>query len=197
MLVACPACVRETPAELPRCGYCGAPLPSLELTAERRIVTLVFADVTGSTALGERLDAEAVRLAMTRFFEIARAALDRHGGTVEKFIGDAVMAAFGIPVTHEDDALRALRAAVELRNEARSLGAEVARQHGVDLGVRIGVNTGEVVAGDASDGQAFASGDAVNVAARLEQAAASGEVLVGRQRCGSYAAPSRPTRSSL
>ena len=179
MLVSCPACLRETPAELPRCGYCGAPLASLELTAERRIVTLVFADVTGSTALGERLDAEAVRLAMTRFFEIASTALDRHGGTVEKFIGDAVMAAFGIPVMHEDDALRALRAAVELRDEARSLGAEVARRHGVELGVRIGVNTGEVVAGDASAGQAFASGDAVNVAARLEQAAASGEVLVG------------------
>jgi class 3 adenylate cyclase/tetratricopeptide (TPR) repeat protein len=180
MLVTCPVCTRETPADLPRCGYCGSPLlPSLKSTAERRIVTLVFADIAGSTALGERLDPEAVRHAMTSFFEIARAALDRHGGTVEKFIGDAVMAAFGIPVTHEDDALRAVRAAIELREETRALGAEIALRHGVGLGVRIGVNTGEVVTGDASDGQAFASGDAVNVAARLEQAAAAGEVLVG------------------
>ena len=142
-------------------------------------MTLVFADVTGSTALGERLDPESVRWVMSRFFETAREVLERHGGTVEKFIGDAVMAAFGIPRVREDDALRAVRAAAELRDRLRELGREVEARYGAGIGVRIGVNTGEVVAGDAAAGQAFASGDAVNVAARLEQAAAPGEVLLG------------------
>ncbi|MHB8643381.1 MAG: AAA family ATPase, partial [Gaiellaceae bacterium] len=130
----------------------------------RKTVTVLFADVTGSTALGESLDPEALRHVMSRYFEQARAILERHGGTVEKFIGDAVMAVFGVPVTHEDDALRAARAAVELRD--------------ADLGVvlRIGVNTGEVVA---AEGETLVTGDAVNVAARLEQAAAPGEVLLG------------------
>jgi class 3 adenylate cyclase/tetratricopeptide (TPR) repeat protein len=130
----------------------------------RKTVTVLFADVTGSTALGESLDPEALRRVMSRYFEQARAILERHGGTVEKFIGDAVMAVFGVPVTHEDDALRAARAAVELRD--------------ADLGVvlRIGVNTGEVVA---AEGETLVTGDAVNVAARLEQAAAPGEVLLG------------------
>jgi class 3 adenylate cyclase/tetratricopeptide (TPR) repeat protein len=130
----------------------------------RKTVTVLFADVTGSTALGEQLDPEALRRVMTEYFGAARATLERHGGTVEKFIGDAVMAVFGIPAAHEDDALRALRAAAELRD--------------ADLGVtlRIGVNTGQVVTGEADT---LVTGDAVNVAARLEQAAAPGEVLVG------------------
>ena len=110
----------------------------------RKTVTVLFADVTGSTALGERLDPEALRRVMTQYYDAARATLERHGGTVEKFIGDAVMAVFGVPVTHEDDALRAARAAVELRD--------------ADLGVtlRIGVNTGEVVA---DEGETLVTGD--------------------------------------
>jgi class 3 adenylate cyclase len=126
-------------------------------------VTVLFCDVVGSTALGERLDPEALRRVMAGYFEVARAAIERHGGTLEKFIGDAVMAVFGVPTSHEDDALRAVRAAQELRDA-------------VEIDVRIGVNTGEVVT--AAD-DSLVTGDAVNVAARLEQAAGAGEVLLG------------------
>ena len=107
--------------------------------------------------------------------------LERHGGTVEKFIGDAVMAVFGVPEVHEDDALRAARAAVELRASVAELGDEAERRWGARLQVRIGVNTGNVVAGHPASGQSFVSGDPVNVAARLEQAAQPGEILLGQQ----------------
>jgi class 3 adenylate cyclase/tetratricopeptide (TPR) repeat protein len=142
-------------------------------------VTVVFCDVTGSTSLGERLDPESLRKVMARYFEAMKGVLERHGGTVEKFIGDAVMAVFGIPRLHEDDALRAVRAVSEMREALTSLNKELERDHGTTLEVRIGVNTGEVVAGDPSSGQTLVTGDAVNVAARLEQAAAPGEVLIG------------------
>jgi class 3 adenylate cyclase/tetratricopeptide (TPR) repeat protein len=145
----------------------------------RKTVTIVFADVTGSTALGEQTDPEAMRRIMERYFEEMRSVLEKHGGTVEKFIGDAVMAVFGIPVVHEDDALRAVRAAAEMRERLAALNEEFERERGITIAVRTGVNTGEVVAGDPSQGQAFATGDAVNVAARLEQAAAPGEILFG------------------
>ena len=145
----------------------------------RKTVTLVFCDVTGSTALGEALDPETVRAVMSRYFDVARGALERHGGTVEKFVGDAVMAAFGIPTVHEDDALRAVRAAAELRDELAELNADLERELGVGIAVRTGVNTGEVIAGDPSLGQDFATGDAVVVAQRLESVAGPGEVLVG------------------
>jgi predicted ATPase/class 3 adenylate cyclase len=142
-------------------------------------VTVVFADVTGSTSMGESMDPEAVRQVMERYFETAAEVLERHGGTVEKFIGDAVMAIFGVPLLHEDDALRAVRAAHELRAELATLNAELDRDWGITLQARIGVNTGEVVAGDSSRGHTLVTGDAVNVAARLEQLAAPGEILVG------------------
>jgi class 3 adenylate cyclase/tetratricopeptide (TPR) repeat protein len=145
------------------CDSCGAPLTVEAPREQRKVVTVLFCDVSGSTALGERLDPEALRATMARYFEVARVAIERHGGTVEKFIGDAVMAVFGVPTVREDDALRAVRAAQELRD-------------GVDVPVRIGVNTGEVVTGT---GESLVTGDAVNVAARLEQAAATGEVLLG------------------
>jgi class 3 adenylate cyclase/tetratricopeptide (TPR) repeat protein len=132
----------------------------------RKTVTILFADVTGSTAMGEQSDPEALRRVMTRFFEVARATLERHGATVEKFIGDAVMAVFGVPAVHEDDALRASRAALELRRNVAALGIEL----------RIGINTGEVVA---EEGETLITGDAVNVAARLEQGASPGEILLG------------------
>jgi class 3 adenylate cyclase len=145
----------------------------------RKTVTIVFADVTGSTALGERLDPESLRHVMQRYFEEMRVVLEHHGGTVEKFIGDAVMAVFGVPQVHEDDALRAVRAAEEMRDRLGTLNEDLERDWGVRLEIRTGVNTGEVVAGDASGGQSFATGDAVNVAARLEQAAEPGEILLG------------------
>jgi hypothetical protein len=115
---------------------------------------------------------------MARYFEVAKTILERHGGTVEKFIGDAVMAVFGVPAVHEDDALRALRAAEELRDGLGSLNDELERSFGTRLELRIGVNTGEVVTGTA---ERIATGDAVNVAARLEQAAPPGEVLFGEE----------------
>jgi class 3 adenylate cyclase/tetratricopeptide (TPR) repeat protein len=147
----------------------------------RKTVTVVFSDVTGSTSLGEQLDPEALRRVMERYFEEMRTVLERHGGTVEKFIGDAVMAVFGIPELHEDDALRAVRAATEMREALTALNEELERERGVKIAVRTGVNTGEVVAGDPAGGQFYATGDAVNIAARLEQAAAPGEILLGEQ----------------
>ncbi len=166
---ACPSCGHENPDGKRFCGDCGAPLlVAAELREQRKTVTVLFCDVVGSTALGESTDPEAMRLLLARYFERMRAIVERHGGTVEKFIGDAVMAVFGVPLLHEDDALRAVRAAVEMQDVLPGLGVEG----------RIGVNTGEVVAGTA---ERLVTGDAVNVAARLQQAAAPGEVLLGAE----------------
>ena len=145
----------------------------------RKTVTLVFTDVIDSTPLGEKLDAETYRRVISRYFIEVSRVLEHHGGTVEKFIGDAVMAAFGIPVLHEDDALRAVRAAGELREALAALNEELRTEYGVELGMRTGINTGEVVAGDPSEGHAFATGGAVAVAQRLEAAASPGEILIG------------------
>ncbi len=150
-------------------------------TEARKTVSVFFCDVTGSTDMGERLDPESQRRVMTRYFETVSEALQRHGGSVEKFIGDAVMAVFGIPQLHEDDALRAVRAAAEARDEIAKLNEELERDRGVRIQVRMGVNTGEVVAGDSTTSQNLVTGDAVNVAARLEQAAAPGEILIGSE----------------
>src|SRR5436190_12223662 len=149
------------------------------MAVSRRTVTVLFADVADSTPLGERLDPESLRRVMSGFFEGMSTVLERHGGTVEKFIGDAVMAVFGIPELHEDDALRAVRAATELRQALAELNEELERDLGVRIGIRVGINTGEVVAGDGTGGQMLATGDAVNVAKRLEEAARTGEILLG------------------
>ena len=146
----------------------------------RKVVTVVFADVVGSTAMGERVDPETLRWAMQRWFGRMRDVVERHGGTVENYIGDAVMAVFGIPVAHEDDALRAVRAAAEMREEVVGLRGELRRERGLDLAVRIGVNTGEAVTGAGAAAGSFTAGDTVNVAARLEQAARPGDILLGR-----------------
>jgi class 3 adenylate cyclase/tetratricopeptide (TPR) repeat protein len=179
-MIACLSCGRENPPEAAFCMACAAALPARAPAREvRKVVTVVFCDVTGSTTLGEKLDPEALRRVMSRYFEAMREALERHGGTVEKFIGDAVMAVFGIPQSHEDDALRAVRAASEMQEAIGEIGKELGRDLGLGFAVRIGVNTGEVVGGDPSRGQAFVTGDAGNVAARLERAASAGERLIG------------------
>jgi len=146
----------------------------------RKTVTALFCDVTGSTALGEQLDPESLREVIHQYFADMRSVIERHGGTVEKFIGDAVMAVFGVPKVHEDDALRAVRAAADMQGALVAANERFDRDFGVRIQARIGVNTGEVIAGDPTEeGSSFVSGDAVNVAARLEQAAEPGEVLLG------------------
>jgi class 3 adenylate cyclase/tetratricopeptide (TPR) repeat protein len=148
------------------------------MAVSRRTVTVLFADIADSTPLGERLDPESLRRVMSRYFDGMCTVLERHGGTVEKFIGDAVMAVFGIPELHEDDALRAVRAATELREALAQLNIELEPELGVKIGMRVGVNTGEVVAGDGTGGQMLVTGDPVNVAKRLEEAARTGEILL-------------------
>jgi class 3 adenylate cyclase/tetratricopeptide (TPR) repeat protein len=176
----CPNCGRESPAEFDFCPACGQPLTRPKPGREvRKTVTVVFCDVTGSTALGERLDPESLRDVQARYFEAMRTAIERHEGTVEKYAGDAVMAVFGIPQLHEDGALRAVRAAADMREGLAALNKELERDRGVKIQVRIGVNTGEVVAGASATDPAIVTGDAVNVAARLEQQASPGEILLG------------------
>jgi class 3 adenylate cyclase/tetratricopeptide (TPR) repeat protein len=173
----CASCGQDNPEGFRFCGNCGAALADAVPHREvRKTVTIVFSDVTESTALGERLDPEATRRLIQRYYDTMSAAVERHGGTVEKFIGDAVMAVFGIPTLHEDDALRAVRAAADMREALSALNDELERDFGVRIQARTGVNTGEVLAGE---GQTLAVGDAVNTAARLEQAAAPGEILLG------------------
>ncbi|HEY6590326.1 MAG TPA: adenylate/guanylate cyclase domain-containing protein, partial [Actinomycetota bacterium] len=176
----CSRCGEDNPARARFCLACGAPLaPAGEPREVRKTVTVVFSDLVGSTPLGERLDPEALREVVTRYYDRTAEVLTRHGGTVAKFIGDAVMAVYGIPRLHEDDALRAVRAAGELGRALEELNGELEAALGVRLALRTGVNTGEVVVGDAVGGQDVVVGDAVNVAARLEQAADPGEVLIG------------------
>jgi class 3 adenylate cyclase/tetratricopeptide (TPR) repeat protein len=177
----CATCGSEAEPAARFCPSCGAALtPEPAGEGEiRKVVTALFSDLAGSTLLGEGLDPESLRRLMSRYYEEMRLVLERHGGTVEKFIGDAVVAVFGIPQLHEDDALRAVRAAVEMREALGKLSEEFERSWGVSLAARTGVNTGEVVAGDPGLGESFAVGDAVNVAARLEQAAQPGEILIG------------------
>ncbi len=148
-----------------------------ELTTSRRTVTVLFADVADSTALGERVDPESLRGALARWFDTARSVIEHHGGTVEKYIGDSVMAVFGVPRLHEDDALRAVRAAGELGDALARLNEQLERERGLHFTVRVGINTGEVVTGDGSS--TLVTGDAVNVAKRLEEAGDGGDVLVG------------------
>jgi class 3 adenylate cyclase/tetratricopeptide (TPR) repeat protein len=164
----CPNCGHVNRPGANFCEECGSAIgvsPG-EALPQRRTVTVLFCDLAGSTALGEAIDPEPYRALLARYFERTKEAVERHGGTLEKFIGDAIMAVFGVPVSHEDDALRAVRAAAEMRDALPELGLEG----------RIGVMTGEVVTGTV---ERLATGDAVNVAARLEQAARPSEVLIG------------------
>jgi len=180
LMLTCPSCGRKSPEEFAFCPACSAPLAPPARTREvRKTVTVVFCDVTGSTALGEELDPESLREVIQRYFTEMRAVIERHGGTVEKFTGDAVMSVFGVPQIHEDDALRAVRAAIDMQSALDALNVEIERGWGIRIQARIGVNTGEVVAADPASGQSFVSGDAVNVAARLEQAGRLCVIAVG------------------
>ncbi|HEX6509870.1 MAG TPA: adenylate/guanylate cyclase domain-containing protein [Chloroflexota bacterium] len=168
-MVTCGNCGRHVDRDFPFCPYCRAELiPAPSTREQRKRVTILFCDITGSTALGESTDPEALRALLARYFSQMKGIIESHGGTVEKFIGDAVMAVFGVPVLHEDDALRSARAAMEMQAALPRLG----------IRARIGINSGEVVTGTI---ERLATGDAVNVAARLEQAATPGEVLIGEE----------------
>ena len=177
----CDACGEANPEVARFCLACGAALSADEPRKTRKTVTVLFADMVDSTSLGEALDPETVQDVKSQYFDAIKDALDRHDGTVEKFIGDAVMAVFGIPVAHEDDALRAVRAAADAREALEVANRSLERELGLRVATRIGVATGPVVAGNPSGGQSFATGDAVNVAARLEECARAGEVLIDEQ----------------
>jgi len=179
-MIICSNCGEENPPKFRLCGFCGTPLAAAAPAHEvRKLVSILFCDLKGSTALGETLDPESLREVMNRYFEVMSAAITQHGGTIEKYIGDAVMAVFGLPRVHEDDALRAVRAAQAMQDGLKELNAEFMETYGVTLANRIGVNTGGVVAGDATTNQRLITGDPVNVAARLEQAAGDTETLIG------------------
>ena len=155
----CASCGRHNDADASFCGGCGARLAAAPMDAEtRKVVTVVFTDVAGSTALGERLDPESLRRVMWRYFDAMQPILERHGGTVEKFIGDAIVAVFGVPAVHEDDALRAVRAAGEMREALELVNESLAEEYDVRIATRTGVNTGEVIVGETASDQKLATG---------------------------------------
>lgn len=183
-MVKCPGCGEENPAKFRLCGYCGTPLAqataALPPQEVRKTVTLLFTDLKDSTVLGEKLDSEALHEVKERYFAAMAAEIQRHGGKIEKYIGDAIMAVFGLPRAHEDDALRAVRAAVGMQKVLAELNKGLQTRFGVALRNRTGVNTGEVVAtDDPTRDQKLATGDAVNVTARLEASAPVDEILIG------------------
>jgi len=182
---ACPACGAANDPDDRFCGECGAPLepePRAQTAeAERRLVSVLFGDLVGFTPLSEDQDPEAVRELLSRYFDTARRVIERYGGTVEKFIGDAVMAVWGTPIAREDDAERAVRAGLEL--------VEIVSTLGEGLAMRVGVVTGEAAVTIGAEGQGMVAGDLVNTASRVQATATAGTVLVGeRTRRASEAA---------
>src|SRR5690349_2157243 len=174
-MVTCPSCRRENPDDSRFCNACGAALAGADRSGgeERKTVTIVFVDLVGFTAQAEGLDPEDVQQVLSPYHARVRGELERHGGTVEKFIGDAVMAVFGAPAAHEDDPGRAVRAALAIRDWAQEQPA---------LQVRIAVNTGEAlvsVGARPAEGEGMVAGDVVNTAARMQAAAPVNGILVG------------------
>ena len=161
-----------------RCRRPRSPAPQPAPSA-RRLVSIVFADLVGSTGLAERLDPESMHDLLDRFMDRCSTVIERHGGSVEGFAGDAVVGVFGQTELHEDDALRAVRAALELREAGAELSAELERERGVGIALKVGVESGEVFVSAGARRRSFAAGDAFNVASRLEGAAAEGEILLG------------------
>jgi class 3 adenylate cyclase len=172
----CPNCGTANSETAKFCQECAEAL-SAPSEARRRLITAVFCDLVGSTEPAERLDAEVLRKLLDRYFEAMRTAIERHGGTFEKFIGDAVVGAFGVPTAHEDDAVRAVRAALEMRGAASELDAEIADRD-VRVRVRIGIDSGEALADEASARQGRIAGGVFNTAARLQGAAEPGSIVV-------------------
>jgi class 3 adenylate cyclase len=177
----CSRCGRESSGDAAFCPHCGAAQPAAPTRAleVRKTVTVLFCDVVGSTRLGEATDPETTRRVMSRYAQSMSEVITAYGGTVERFRGDEVMAVFGVPVVHEDDALRAVRAGMQMQRRLAELNVELLETWGIELACRIGINTGEVVAGDPGTGDTFVTGDAVNLGKRLEQAAQPGEILIG------------------
>ena len=181
-MTACATCGSPLPEDARFCPSCGSSTALPNLGQERKVVTVLFADVTGSTALGERLDPERFREVMQSYGNAMREELEAEGGTVEKFIGDAVMAAFGVPAAHEDDPERGLRASLHMMRRLDELNGELQRTHDVSLQIRIGVNTGDVLAATSpGPGEAMVTGDAVNAAARLQGVADPGTIIVSQR----------------
>ena len=179
----CAHCGALLPAGARFCPTCGQPVAEASgRSEERKLVTVLFADVTGSTGLGERFDPEDLAQVMTSYFKAMRGEVEAEGGTVEKFIGDAVMAVFGVPTAHEDDPARALNAALRMMARLDEVNKDLTNRQGVSLDMRIGVNTGEVLANtEPRPGEPMVTGDTVNVAARLQTSTQPGQILVGER----------------
>jgi class 3 adenylate cyclase len=172
--VECPGCGSIVEEDARFCAHCGHSLTGW--SEERRVVTVLFADLVGFTALSERRDPEAVKRVVDAAFERLVADVTTFGGRVDKIVGDAILALFGAPLAHEDDAERAVRAAMRMQETLAAFG----RESGIDIRMRVGVNTGEVLVGALRAGGDYtAMGDVVNLASRLQTAAAPGEVVVG------------------
>src|ERR1700716_1592655 len=177
MAMPCTVCGRPLPSGARFCPNCGATVGSLVGTEERKMVTVLFADIVDSTGLSSRLDPERSREILGQFFSATSEELLAPRGRPEKFIGDAVMAVFGLPVVHEDDALRAVRAGLAIRSRTRRIGVEAGLTE--PLEVRIGIESGEAAMGRNPSGQVLVTGQVVNAAARLQAAARPGEILAG------------------
>jgi predicted ATPase/class 3 adenylate cyclase len=176
----CAGCGESNPGRFKECAFCGEPLTArTETTEERKVLTVIFCDLKGSTALGEALDPESLSEVLELYFKSMTRVLERHGGSVQKFIGDAIVCAFGIPLLHEDDALRAVRAASEMIEQLGRLNGRLQTGYGVELAVRIGLYTGEVLVRTPGEGQQILTGDTMNTAARLEQHAGTNQILIG------------------
>ena len=189
MDISCPNCETVNPAGAKFCLNCGNRLEApAQVDGERKYVTVLFADVVDSTGLGERLDPEQLAEIMNGAFAFLNASVTKYGGTVARLLGDAIIAFFGAPVAHEDDAERAVRSGLEIQAAARGYAESVRRNYGVDFSVRVGINTGLAVlavVGDEIRTEYTAMGDTTNVAARLQSAAAPGSVIISADRGGS------------